>query len=387
MKKTALPALFVGCAALLASCGTTVTGDPVGASGEASSTASGAPVSVPAGLDTGTYPTAPRTIAPASSETAWVVEGNRMADALIQVDKVDPRMTIGGAALRSFPVLSGRQLSQRVPDATYDAFTKNRMQVGMTTTRGDKLENPTVAVRIGLYRFDSADTATKAVEAIRASTASAPQVNVTGAPKVLASEFKRGTVDSYLAEGQFVINVSGTGPTTEQATAFVNKAYELELPALRSFTPTPNDKVTALPADKDGLLSRTLPLPTDQANPELSTGYFGIDGLLHRIADITTGDRYRTAGTDLIATAGSVVYRTKDDQAAITLAKDLSAKDKPVAPIPGLPSTVLCINDTTAGFFRCFVPVGRYVGTVNDKNEAVAKQMASAQFSILAKAM
>ncbi|WP_019200644.1 hypothetical protein [Tsukamurella sp. 1534] len=382
MKKSILPALLMS-GAVLAGCGTNVSGEATVAG--SSSPSAGPTVTVPAGLDTGTYPTEPRTIPAATSDVSWVAEGNRMADALIQVNEVDPRMTIGGAALRSFPVLTGIQLNQRVPDATYKAFSDNQMRVGMTTTRGDKLENPSVAVRIGLYRFDNPQNALKAVEAIRQATKAAPSVTVTGAQKVVAGEFKKGTVDSYLAEGEFVVNISGTGPTTEQATTFVNKAYELELPKLRSFSPTPAAQVPTLTSDKYGLLARTLPLGSDEQNPQLVSGYFGLDGLLHRIADITKGGRYRDAGIDLVATANSVVYRTKDDQAATALAKSLAAEDPAVAPIAALPS-VTCGNDTDARLYRCYVPVGRYLGTVSDKSEGVAKQKGAAQFAILANA-
>ncbi|CAM3980663.1 hypothetical protein TSST111916_16820 [Tsukamurella strandjordii] len=381
MKKSVLPVLVVSTAALLGACGTTVSGQPTTAPSASSAAAT---VKVPAGLDTGTYPTTAKPQPPASTDTAWVVEGNRMGDeALIQANEVDPRLIIGGAGLRSFPVLRGTQLSERVPDATYKAFSSNNMRVGMTTTRGDKLEAPSVAVRIGLYRFDTPQDATKAVEAIRRATTAQRQVPITGTPNVLASEFKPGTVDSYLAEGAFVINVSGTGPTTDEGATFVNKAFQLELPKVKGFKPTPSSQVPSLPSDEDGILSRTLPLSGTEPNPELRIGYYDLNGLLHRIPDISKAATYKDAGVDLVGQASNVVYRTRSEKAATDFVKALAARDQPIAGIPALPS-VTCTNQPTTKVFWCFVPVGRYVSTVSDANEAVAKQKASAQFSVLA---
>lgn len=392
MKKTVLSAAVIGGVALLAACNTT-GGEPVAApssgapaaSSPASTRASAGPtVPVPAGLDYGAYPTKARTIT-TSENRSWVVEGNRMGDeALIQANEVDPRLIIGGAGLRSFPVLDGDGLRTRVPDATATAFHDNKMRVGMTTTRGDALDKPTVAVRIGLYRFDTPDAATKAVAAIRTATRSAPQVRVTvdGASEVVASEFKPGTVDAYVAQGPFVVNVSGTGPTTDQGAQFVTKAYGLELPKLKAFTPTAVDGIRKLDLDKDGILSRTLPA-TDAQDPTIQENWYTWNGQLHRIQDITKTDTYRAAGIDLIGNtgSGSVVYRTRDAAAATTMVQTVAGKNPAVAGIPQLPA-VKCM--TGGNLTYCWLAVGRYVASVYDSNAALARQKASAQFSILA---
>lgn len=392
MKKSVLSAAVIGGAALLAACNTT-GGEPVaapssGSPAVSSSAAPGAPagttVPVPAGLDYGAYPTKARTIT-ASENRSWVAEGNRMGDeALIQANEVDPRLIIGGAGLRSYPVLVGDGLRSRVPDATARAFQANKMRVGMTTTRGDALDKPTVAVRIGLYRFETPDAAKAALDAIRTATASAPKVRVTvdGAPDVLASEFKPGTVDAYVVQGPFVVNVSGTGPTTDQGAQFVTKAYGLELPKLKAFTPTAVDQIRKLDLDKDGILSRTLPAP-DAQDPTLFENWYTWNGQLHRIQDITRTETYLAAGIDLIGNtgAGSVVYRTRDAAAATTMVQTAAAKNPAVPGIPQLPS-VKCM--TGGSLTYCWVPFGRYVGSVQDSNAALARQKAAAQFSILA---
>ncbi|CAM3812933.1 DUF7373 family lipoprotein [Tsukamurella ocularis] len=390
MKKPVLSAAVVAGAALLAACNTT-GGDPVASpsSGAAAASSSAAPrtssgptVPVPAGLDYGGFPAQARAIT-TSENRSWVVEGNRMGDeALIQANEVDPRLIIGGVGLRSYPVLVGDGLRTRVPDATARAFQSNKMRVGMTTTRGDAFDKPTIAVRIGLYRFETPDAAKQAVADIRASTTSAPKVRIAvdGAPDVLASEFKPGTVDAYVAQGPFVVNVSGTGPTTEQGARFVTKAYELELAKLKGFAPTAVAQIRTLDLDKDGILSRTLP-GSGSDDPTLFENWYTWPGQLHRLQDISKTDTYRAAGIDLVGSAGSVVYRTRDAAAATTMTRTAAAKNPAVPGIPQLPS-VTCMTGGDLTF--CWVPVGRYLGQVYDANAAVARQKAAAQFAILA---
>lgn len=386
MKKSVLSVALVGGAALLAACGTT-GGDPVAAPSSApSSAASSAPanptVPVPAGLDVGGYPTKARTIT-VSAQRSWVAEGNRMGDeALIQADEVDPRLTMGGAALRSYPIVETAGLNTRVPDATAAAFGANDFRVGMTTTRGDALKDPNVAVRIGLYRFDTDEAAKKAAEAVRTATAGARPVKVTvdGAPEVIASEFKPGTVDAYVVQGPFVVNVSGTGPSTDQGAQFVTKALGLELPKLKGFTPTPVGKIQTLDIDKDGILSRTLP-QSNQAEAALFENWYDLAGYKHRVADISNLGTITAAGVDLVGQAGSVVYRTRDAAAATTMVQTAASKNPAVAGIPQLPA-VKCMSGGDRTY--CWMPVGRYVASVDDTNAVVARQKAAAQFSILA---
>ncbi|KXO89095.1 DUF7373 family lipoprotein [Tsukamurella pseudospumae] len=377
--------LVVGCAALVAACSTTTGGTPT----VSDSSAAPSTVAVPAGLDVGRFPTTIREVPSPSNENAWIIEGNRMADALIQVNEVDPRMKIGGAGLRSYPVLTGIQLKQRVPDATYNAFYDNKMRVGMTTTRGDSFDNPTVATRIGLYRFDTPDAAAKALAAIKAATAGQRQIPITGTDGVSATEFKPGTVDSYRVEGPFVINVSGTAPATDDAAKFVAKAYTLEIPKVKSFSPTPVASIQSLPGDKDGILSRTL-MQQSSALSSLSNAYYGLDAMLHRIRDISDADIYRKAGVDLVGEGAAIVYRTRDAAAATDMAAALVSttradKNHVAAASPTALPQAQCTERRETQTFNCAVAVGRWAATAGGESLAESQQAISAQFTILAK--
>ncbi|MDF0528998.1 hypothetical protein P0W64_11375 [Tsukamurella sp. 8F] len=381
MKKTVLMLLVVGTAASLTACGTTVAGHAVESAGDSPGSV------VPAGLDVGTYPTTMRAVPPSSRDRGWIVEGNRMGDALIQVSDVDPRLKIGGIALRSYPVLDGLNLSKRVPDETAAAFSTNKMRVGMTTTRGDKMDDPTVALRVGLYRFDTPDSATQALAAVEKGTGS--QRRIVGIDGVFATEFKPGTVDSYRAEGPFVINISGTAPTTGEAAGLVSKAYAREVPEVRRFSPTPTASIQSLPGDDNGILARTL----YEADPpisetEIANSYFDLYGLLLRIEDISDADMYRAAGIDAVGQGKTVVYRTRNEAAASGFLAARRSHSTPTAepvPAPAGLATVRCAHYSDDGTFGCSGQVGRYVFTLSTDSLLDAQQAAAAQYTILAK--
>ncbi len=374
-------------AALLAGCGPTVEGTPSVDSAAASAALASR---VPAGLDVGSYPTTTTQPPPLSEDSAWVLEGGRMSEALIQVNEVDTRLKIGGAGLRSYPVLRGGQLVGRVPDATAAAFAKQKFKVGMTTTRGDDFDRPAVALRIGLYRFESDEEARRAFDAVKASQAAMRPIAITSTPGVAAAEFKPGTVDSYVVEGPFVINASGTAPTTEQSAAFVTKAYELEMQKIKAFSPTPSASILSLPTDKDGILARTLRVPGTGIAATLGNTYFGLPQVLHQIRNIDRAKIYQSAGVDLVAQGDAVVYRTRDAAAAKKMNADLlnppdrDPAVRDVAAPAGLPDSH-CTERVGANSFSCSTSAGRWAASAGGETLLAAQQRIAAQYALLAK--
>lgn len=383
MKKTYLPALVVSGAAVLAACSTTVPGQAL-----SDPSASPTVLAVPSGINVGTYPTTTRSVPTPSQSSAWVIEGGRMGEALIQVNEIDPRLTLGGAGLRSYPVLQGGQLSGRVPDATALAFSMQKFKVGMTTTRGDDFDKPKVAVRIGLYRFETPDEAQQAFNRVKTSQQRMRAVPITSVPGVIAVEFKPGTVDSYVVEGPFVINISGTGATTDEAAKFASKGFELEVRKAKSFTPTPAASIQSLPADKDGVLSRTLYQNSSALSESLGNTYYGFPMLLHKIRDIGAASVYRDAGVDLIGEGAAIIYRTRDAAAAKTM---ITALRDPKSATPGTTKAAGPANLPEAdciqrsGSYNCAVAAGRWAATAGGDSLQEAQQRIAAQYAILAK--
>ncbi len=386
MRKPIPPTVLLAAVAALTACSTTTGGQPVAAEGSTSPSAS-AIATVPPGLNVGSNPTTTQAVPPLTANSAWVLEGGRMGEALIQVNEIDPRLTIGGAGLRSYPVLRGSQLSERVPDATATAFARQKFAVGMTTTRGDDFDKPTVAARIGLYRFESPEEAQKALASVRTSQQRMRSIPITTAAGVIAAEFKPGTVDSYAVEGPFVINISGTGATTEEGAKFVSKGYELELPKVRAFTPTPAASIESLPTDKDGILTRLLYTDPTSLAGTLGNTYYGLPQLLHKIRDISKAAMYREAGVDLVAEGATVLYRTRDDTAAKALAGKLatpSTNETTAASPTNLPQAT-CINRPNLKNYFCSIAIGRWTATAGNGSLLTAQQAIAAQYTILAK--
>lgn len=382
MNKAILATAVAGAAAVIAACGSSVPGTPIAAPRTA--------LPVPAGIDVGQYPTTTVQPPPLSEDSAWLLEGGRMSEALIQVNEVDGRLKFGGAGLRSYPVLRGGQMTGRVPDATAAAFAKQKFKVGMTTTRGDDFDRPTVALRIGMYRFESNDEAQKAFDSVKASQKSMRAIAITSTPGVSAAEFVPGTVDSYAIEGPFVINVSGTGPTTEQGAAFVTKAYELEMQKVRAFSPTASASILTIPTDNGGILARTLRVPGTGLTATLTNTYFGLPQALHRIRNIDRAGIFQSAGVDLVAQGDAVVYRTRDTAAAKKMNADLlNPPDKDpavrvVAAPAGLPDTA-CTERVGAGIFTCSTSAGRWAASAGGDTLLEAQQKIAAQYAILAR--
>lgn len=364
---------------VLGACGTAATQT-------ASTSSSAAPVSVtlPPSASVGTYQTTAPVVPPLNSQAAWVAEGNRMGDALILLNEVDKRLTMGGAGLRSYPVIEAMQLTSRLPDDAVYTFDDKNMRAGMTTTRGDKLDDPSVAVRVGLYRFDTPDVAKAVVADIAKKRAGLPKVAVPTARDAVAAVFKPGTIDTYLAVGSTVLNVSGTAPSNDEAASLVAKTYELELPKAQAFKPTPVSSVQQLPSNPDGIVGLNLPKNDTSYNAELSRGYFSLQGLLHRIADLGGADNYRKAGVDLVSQGGTVLYRTRDEVAARQLRTALYSASQmtPQAAPPGMPE-ITCVLRTTDKFYKCAVVVGRYFAEASSEGLLDAQRAATAEYLIL----
>lgn len=373
----------------VAACGSSTGGEAVTASPSAAP--SSPTVTIPAGLNTGSFGTTPYAPKSGDYNTAWVAEGNRMGEYIVSPTTIDSTLTMGGAGLAGFPVINAVSLSQYVPDGTAAVFLTQGMKVGNTATRGTTFADPSRALRIGLYRFDGDATATTVLDRITTRTNDMPKVTVPGTSGVSATEFKPGTVDSYLAVGQIVINISGTAPTTAEATELVAKAYPKQIDELKKFTPTPAADILKAPVDIDGMLARTLDAKSTDPEHYLQVGVIGINGLAIRVANTANMQRYRDAGVDLVSTNGGTLYRTKDANAATKLLGQVSTNTDrgyvAAGPVPQLPTSA-CVKDpkgTDDYQFRCFITNGRYLADLTGATLETAQQKAAAQWVILAK--
>jgi hypothetical protein len=209
---------------------------------------------------------------------------------------------------------------------------------------------------------------------------------------------------STLAHDVFVIHllVANPTPNLDTLTGMVEKTFDLEIPMIDLFEPTPVDRIAKLPKDPEGLLGRLVDL-TPGTEPTLSTtvASYGPNGARQVQNEREMKDRaYENAGVDQAAVwidpnlGGSSLLRARDHDAAITLMDKEIATDEDIGhAVDGVRSLsdskcfAVKPNASTdaPGFkFECYVLYDRYVAGVYGADEADARQRAAAQYSLLA---
>jgi hypothetical protein len=209
---------------------------------------------------------------------------------------------------------------------------------------------------------------------------------------------------STLAHDEFVVHllVSNPTPNLETLTGMVEKTFDLEIPMIDRFEPTPVDRIAKLPKDPEGLIGRLVDL-TPGTEPTLSNfvASYGPNGARQVQSESEIKDRsYENAGVDQAAVwvdatlGGSTVLRTRDHEAAITLmAKEIDADediDHPVGGVRGLSdSKCFAVKPTVTADApgvkaQCYVVYDRYVAGVYGSEETDAQQRAAAQYTLLA---
>ncbi|RMI31831.1 hypothetical protein EBN03_16785 [Nocardia stercoris] len=177
-------------------------------------------------------------------------------------------------------------------------------------------------------------------------------------------------------------------------TKWVTETIHALGPQLDKFPLTPQDKLTDLDVDLDGVLSRTLPTAvadTSSFNGGIPAAYDAHGGLqVSRWPDHDI-DLFRETGVDRVAKNGGTVYRAKDPESAEKIAvahTTLGRTYRPAAAPRGLPNA-RCTEDRLANQynqlprFYCSVTFGRYAADVAATQLADAQQRISAQYAIL----
>ncbi|MGX9293375.1 DUF7373 family lipoprotein [Tsukamurella paurometabola] len=378
----------VGGALLLVGCSTTVPGSP-----EAD------PSGVPR-PDTGSYATAPRQVAPMTEKSQVAAEGFRMMEIIPLATEVDGALRYG----RSPKV--GQMLD--VSKSLYGEGVGTALaghEVAATTSAWDKVPGSDASTSgtnllMGLFRFKDEAAARSAVAAPsvlaedKDSSGSTPTpkapVAVPGYPG--AKAYTKSYADTkatvaLLVSGRFVLSAYTTGPVDH-----IKKFFDLQLPALKAFTPTPVDKFSTLTRDHDGLLQYTLA----EERPTIYQATFTARAILNAQTDIAGAAKdFADAGVDYVANAGNTVSRARDAAGAALLAERSIAGTKALragteAAVRGVPGGRCLTYPTYKGSkdsrTYCVAPVGRYLAEVTDSQEGRAKQAIGASYLILQQA-
>ena len=377
----------VGAALLLAGCSTTVPGSPVAD-----------PSGVPR-PDTGSYATAPRKIEPMTEKVQIAAEAFRMMAIIPLATEVDGAIRFGKApAVGQMP---------KIVESVYGAGVGTALadhEVGVYTSASDKAPGSDSSslgnnLVMGLFRFKDDAAARSAVanpailEADKGSSGSEPKETVSVPGYADAKAYSKTytgskSVVGVLASGRFVLAAYTRGSVDQ-----IKKFFDLQLPALKTFQPTPVDKFSTLTRDHDDLLQYTLA----EASATVFQGTFPARTLIGAQTDITAALKdFEDAGMDYMANAGNTVYRTRDAAGAklladrfITETKDQrkNATESAVGGVPG--GRCLSYPQYTGAKDKrtyCIVPVGRYLAEVSDTQETRAKQALGASYLILRQA-
>ncbi|KXO98817.1 Uncharacterised protein (plasmid) [Tsukamurella tyrosinosolvens] len=356
----------VGVALLLTGCSTTVAGTPIG------------PSSTAARLDTGNYPTKPRTVVAKTDADAWQQEGWKVADAVVNPREIDPE--ISTTATGSLPVfdtgyfttkngqciLTRQNITDLGPGQVLTGFMAR-------ATSADKQKGLT----IGLLRFRDDAAARRAVQVLEpvatgncGTKAVRVEVSFAGAGMVaVAAAFTEGT----------------TKPDTATQTRLTAAAIEAQVKNRVVYAPgqlVPGASRPRVDMDIDGIVSRTIKT-ADPSYFGLSdeTGMFG-GWMTPHTFELSMGATGRLGGLQLVGrTILTSVLRFKDEAAATAAANSVLLGGTPQS-VPGVPDdNARCVPRD--GFMACVAQVGRHLTLVNQATDVQARQAISAAYLIL----
>ncbi|MET9325447.1 hypothetical protein [Tsukamurella sp. NPDC003166] len=376
----------LGAALLLAGCSTTVAGTP-----EAD----------PSGMprpDTGSYATAPRTVDPMTEKVQAAAEGFRMMEIIPLATQIDGSVRYAGR-----PGIG--RISSSIGSAIGDgvATALEGLEVGAYTSAGDKAPGSTSTdsgkdLITGVFRFKDEAAARAAVgnpavfadDKGFAGSTPTPKVPVTVPGYADAKAYTKTTTYStstvgLVASGRYVLAGWTTGPLD-----WVKKFFDLQIPALKDFTPTPVDKFSTLTRDHDDLLRYTLA----ESTPTIYQATLNARTMTAMQNDITAAVKdFADAGVDYVAQAGNNVYRARDAAGAALLADRFitetrtfyagSTESKPQGVPGGRCLTYPSYSGSKDTRTYCVAPVGRYLAEVSDTQQTRANQAIGASYLIL----
>ncbi|MFI1911706.1 hypothetical protein [Nocardia sp. NPDC020380] len=356
-------------------------------------------------LDTGTYPVNRYTYDKNSGGKGALLEGMRMADAVVPTLKVDSSLNVGrdGQVLTSVDdVVSVSRLSSSArPILQNRGFIVGFAAGGSDREdiNGDPDPNGTT-VTLRLLRFPSADNAKLAAKELEDADFSVAlnqnqKLTLPDYPDAF-SHWRPGvpTIGVTMPRGQFVISVFASRPSADQTDllSWAKKSLDAEVPAVDAFQPTPSDKLDQLPVDPDRMLARTLVADRDNRSPDPDKfAVYGPNFLIMLDDNMALRSRLVSdTGMDELSEADdSFLFRVRDAKGGLDLVAGLIASlgETSGNGPDGVPDTKCVHHPTGSEPYRCYVVYKRYVGVVNSATEGDAQKRATAQYALLANSL
>ncbi|WP_336085308.1 DUF7373 family lipoprotein [Nocardia sp. SSK8] len=361
-------------------------------------------------IDAGNYPTTP--IDPASLGDATgprVIEAERLAEAIPLPTEISPELayTYSYDKVRIFTGPDSFAVARilNLKPEEFTAAAPGFVTGFRTSARSDKHRRLSYEIENLVMLFDDEQAAKNAAvglgkeipgsDASKYSTTSLakyPEATAFWSPEY-------ATFHSAAATGRFVIytylsdHLSNELSTSDLPTMTqkAERSIEVISSGLTKFTPTPRDQWDQLPRDVDGILSMTVPSPNESQTYAIEPAVYGRHAALH-ISEKTDEDKklFEELGVDLVSYNGGLLYRTRDNEAAVKLVENRSTLGKLykfASPPPGLPAAKCYEYKGTASAvirFQCSIASGRFAATISANQLADAHQRISAQYLLLA---
>ncbi|MEU1429286.1 hypothetical protein ABZ412_19615 [Nocardia sp. NPDC005746] len=360
-------------------------------------------------LDTGNYPTKPQDpIAADPAKQARILEAARLGNILPLGSEIDPTLARNGSGVHIFTepntydgilnvdhfaedaagFVVGFATSARPADDVFLGYTlTNTVMIFDSDAAAANAAN--ALVRHGFWL--SQDGAV--VDSLHSAQHPAAQIIWAPTEQRLASWYPTGKFVIFtmfdLVENRSVEHSFGVAPEPAPL-ALADKAIDVTTERLKTFQPTPPDKLASLPLDPDGMLRVTLPRPAGDQTSAAFTGTLDRQGMLHVVENPAKyRDLFEKTGVDSISDGAGFLVRAKDSDSAQTFLDSASASryQHRIDPPAGLPNAH-CVKyhgpDDHAAPFHCYVAYGRYAATVWSQQQQDVYQRISAQYAILA---
>ncbi|MBL1075120.1 hypothetical protein JK358_12025 [Nocardia sp. 2] len=406
MVRTARKPLFVAClsiTALLASACMEISGNPVAGEIDVRK------------LEVGQYKVSKFSYNQNAGNSAALLEGFRMSEAVVPTVRIDSSLTYGRGGRATVDTADATDAG--LADVSKPVLDRNKMITAFIASGTDKIplsggksEPGATTITNMVLRFPDSQTAkTAARELEDADFNVAADIN----KKVPLSQYPDAYVHwrpgvpnmgTFMAYKDFVISLLIERPTADEQDllSWVRKTLDAQVPLLDKFVPTPESKLSSLQVDPDDLLARVVvkDRPKNGTTTPDPTAFavYGPTKIIHNANNESDIEKAVTAsGADAIAYSDySTVIRTRDDAGAQTMLSALVADesdhyDTIAAPndLPGAKCVQLNSKGDTEIEYknRCYVAYKRFIGVVSSDSEADVRQKIAAEYALLANSM
>ncbi|MFQ6394037.1 hypothetical protein ACLMAJ_11320 [Nocardia sp. KC 131] len=351
-------------------------------------------------LDSGNYPTTPRTIE-RTDERVAVQEAIALAESVPLMMDVDNRLVFNAPKGDTFTPQHPPSPSGGFGTANFTESVPGLVAGFGTGARRRQDFSLGLNAELAILRFSNPAQASGALAFLadayhQKNPAKAP-VSIPGYPDARAEVSEYGSVNTWLAQGDYLIktfisNPIATPPDPAPLAEFTKRLLDEQFQLLQNYRPPARDKLSDIPVDVDGLLGRTLPSKPDHARaPGIYTPHAGLH--LDSRPDLTSRI-FADAKVDLYALDDSAIYRTADAAATVRLIAAFVDQGKDsfaiTDPPPGLPDAKCLkkledpvVNDLSSDY-QCYIPFDRYVAHIGASQPQDLSQMAAAQYELLA---